>query len=235
MKRSVLCLLAAFFVASGGAVAASSGETEIMASGTGTVWVAPDVGNVNATIDTNAPTATDALDKNNQAYDYVVAALRGLGIARTDIALRSYNVSYNPPPRVMPPAPTGERYGYTVSRSFAVKVRDIGKTGTVTDACIGAGATAINNVGFTLGDPDAWRPQAIAAAVLVARKNAEMVARAASLHIVGIKSIEILGASYPGPGGQMIARATAKNSAFDQGSIDVEATVTVIYLAQPSP
>ncbi len=235
MKRFFPCLVAAFFIVSAGAVAAGSGETEIMASGTGTVWVAPDVGNVNAAIDTNAPTAADALDKNNQAYDHVVAALRGLGIARSDIALRSYNVSYNPPPKVVPPAPTGERYGYTVSRSFAVRVRDIGKTGTITDTCISAGATAINDVGFTLGDPDAWRPQAITAAVLAARKNAEIVAKAAALHIVGIKSIQILGASYPGPGAQMMARTAAKNSEFDQGSINVEATVTVIYLAQPSP
>jgi uncharacterized protein len=233
MKRSFLCLLAAFLVAGGGAVAAGSGNTEISAPGTGSLWFAPDLATVSAGIDTNAPTAAEALGKNNQTYDRIVAALRGLGIARDDVALLSYNVSYNPPPQIVPPVVTGERYGYTVSRAFMVKVRDIGKAGIITDACISAGASAINGVAFSLGNPGAGRAQAIAAAVADARKNAEALAKAASLHIVGIKSIELLNASSYAPGPQMLARGPAKSTAFDQGNVAVEATVTVVFIAQP--
>ena len=42
---------------------------------------------------------------------------------------RAYNVNYNPPPKAIPPTSNGERYGYTVSRGFSVKVRSIGKAG----------------------------------------------------------------------------------------------------------
>jgi uncharacterized protein len=229
MKRTVLCLLAAFLLA-GDCAAAAGSATEITASGTGSLWLAPDLATVSAGIDTNASTATEALAKNNATYDQIVNALRGLGVARNDIALLSYNVSYNPPPQIVSP---GERYGYTVSRAFLVKVRDIGKTGSVTDASVSAGATTINGVAFSLGNPEAGRAQAITAAVADARKNAEVLARAASLHIVGIKSIELLNASSYGPGPQMLARAPLKSTAFDQGNVNVEASVTVVFIAQP--
>lgn len=232
MKRSLLCLLTAFLLVSGGAVAAGSGDTEITASGSGSLWFAPDLATVSAGIDTNASSAAEALAKNNQTYDRIVGALRGLGIARDDVALLSYNVSYNPPPQITPPAASGERYGYTVSRAFMVKVRDIGKAGTVTDTCVSAGASAINGVAFSLGNPGTGRAQAIAAAVADARKNAESLAKAASLHIVGIKSVE-LNASYYAPGPQMLARGATKSTAFDQGNVAVEATVTVVFIAQP--
>ncbi|MFY9718368.1 MAG: SIMPL domain-containing protein [Candidatus Cybelea sp.] len=233
MKLSFLCLLTAFLLVSGGAVAAGSGDTEITASGSGSLWFAPDLATVSAGIDTNAPTAAEALAKNNQTYDRIVAWLRGLGIARDDVALLSYNVSYNPPPQVAPPVASGERYGYTVSRVFMVRVRDIGKAGTVTDACVSAGASAINGVAFSLGNPGTGRAQAIAAAVADARKNADALAKAASLHIVGIKSVELRNASSYAPGPQMLARGAAKSTAFDQGNVAVEATVTVVFIAQP--
>lgn len=233
MKRSFLCLLTVFLLVSRGAVAAGSGDAEITASGSGSMWLAPDLATVSAGIDTNAPTAGQALARNNQTYDRIVAALRGLGIARDDVALLSYNVSYNPPPQIAPPVASGERYGYTVSRAFMVKVRDIGKAGTVTDACVSAGAGAIDGVAFSLGNPEAGRAQAIAAAVADARKNAEALAKAASLHIVGIKSIELRNASSYAPGPQMLTRGAAKATAFDQGNVAVEATVTVVFIAQP--
>lgn len=232
MKRTFLWLLAAFLAGGSGAVAGPPSVTEITASGTGSLWLAPDLATVSAGIDSNASTATEALAKNNQTYDQIVVALRELGIARNDIALLSYNVSYNPPPQLASPNP-GERYGYTVSRAFLVKVRDIGKTGNVTDACVGAGATTINGVAFSLGNPEAGRAQAIAAAVADARRNADVLARAAGLHVVGIKSVELLNASTYGPGPQMLARAPAKSTAFDQGNVNVEASVTVVFIAQP--
>ena len=56
--------------------------------------------------------------------------------------------------------PGGERYGYTVSREFNVKVRDIGKAGRVADACTSSGATSINGVTFGLADSSGARSEA---------------------------------------------------------------------------
>jgi uncharacterized protein YggE len=231
MKRTFLCLLVAFVAASHCALGAQTGETEITTSGTGSVSLPPNVATVNAALDTSADRADDAVAQNNRVYDRIVGALEQLGIARSDIALASYYVSYNPPPSPAQPAgSTGERYGYTVSRSFTVKVGEIGKAGTVSDACLGAGATSINGVSFGLADPSGARAQAIAKAVADARASAQALARTAGLRILSIKSIE-LGPSGVGPQ-PLMARAAAP-TAFDQSNVNVTLSVTAVFLAAP--
>jgi hypothetical protein len=179
MKRTLLCLLAMFFLSGSFAAAARPGMTEITTSGTGTVSLSPDIATVRAALQTNAPSANDAISQNNAIYGRIVAGLSKLGIARVDVALDYYNVRYNPRPQVMPAGPTGEQYGYTVARTFQVTVRKIAMAGTVTDACIDAGATEINGVAFGLSDRVAARAQAITKAIADARANAETIARSA--------------------------------------------------------
>src|SRR5262249_3754466 len=145
MKRAFICLLATLAIVTTAASAATT--TEIAASGTASVSLPPNQATVNASVETNAATADEALAQNNAIYDRIVSSLAKLGIARNDITLSYYNVNYNPPPKTNI-ASNSERYGYTVSRNFAVVVRSIGKTGTVSDACLGAGATAISGVNF---------------------------------------------------------------------------------------
>ncbi len=232
MRLSFICLLVVFALGIVGPTAAQAATTEISASGTGSVSVPPNAATVNPSIETNAQSATDAIAENNARYDRIIAALTKLGIARGDIALTSYNVSYNPPPAVAPANPTGERYGYFVSRSFAVKVREIGLAGRVSDASIAAGATAINGVSFGLSDSSAARAQAIAEAVAAARKSAEMLARAAALRIVALKSIELASGEVAGPVPMVMARASAPTQ-FDQSNVNVRVTVSAVFLAEP--
>ncbi len=234
MKRTFICLLAALAVATARAVAAQPGATEITASGTGSVSLPPDIATLDAGIETNAANAADAISQNNARYDRIVGALVKLGIARDDVALTYYNVSYNPPPRVAPPNPTGERYGYTVSRNFTVKVHEIASAGRVSDACISAGATAINGVSFGLSNPATARREATSKAVAEARANAEAVASAAGMRIVAIKSIDLGGGvSGPVPMMRMAAAAPAPPTQFDQSNVNVTVSLSMVFLAEP--
>ncbi len=233
MKRTFLCLLGALAFATSAAPAAPLAGTEITAGGTGSVSMPPNVATVTAAVETNAQNADDAISQNNTTYNRVVAALEKSGVARGDISLAYYNVSYSPPPQVMPPNPTGERYGYTVARNFSVKVRQIGNAGRVSDACMSSGATAINGVSFGLSDPAAAREQATAKAVAAARTNADAIARAAALRIVGIKSIELTG-EPSGPVPLMRAAAMpAVPTQLDQSSVNVTVSVSVVFVATP--
>ncbi len=232
MKRTFLCLLGAFALATGGAFADPTG-TQITAGGTGSVSMPPDVATVTAAVETSSQNAGDAISQNNAAYNRVVTALEKSGVTRDDIALAYYNVSYNPPPQVTPPNPTGERYGYTVSRNFSVKVRQIGDAGRVSDACMSSGATAINGVSFGLSNPAVARERATANAVAAARANAEAIARAAALRIVGIKSIAVINEPF---GPVPLMRAAAVPSAptqFDQSNVNVTVSVSVVFVAEP--
>lgn len=234
MKRTFFCLLIAVAASTAGASAAQSGVTEITASGTGSVSIPPDMATVSAAVETNAARAEEAVSQNNQIYDRTVAALQKLGIARGDVTLAYYNVNYNPPPKVMPPASNGERYGYAVSRTFSVKVRSIGKAGAVSDACIAAGATSINGVSFGLSDPSAARAQAIAKAEADARNAAEAMARTANVRIVSVKSIELQNGGTAGPPVPMGAMARAATpTVFDQSNVSVSVWVTVVFIAEP--
>lgn len=232
MKHLLLCLLGVLAVASAPASADTPpGTTEIRVSGTGSVTMQPDVANVVAAIETNAPAAGDAVAQNNAIYERIVAAVMKTGVARSDITLVSYNMNYNPKPRIVPPNPGGERYGYTVSRSFGVKVRDIANAGRVADACSGSGATSINDVSFGLADPSAARARATVKAVADARSNADALAAAAHLRVVSIKSVDLGGSGVsPQPLMRMAANAPTQ---FDQSNVNVSVSVSATFLAQP--
>ena len=231
MKRTFICLLAALALTMAEGTAAQASPTEITASGNGSVSLAPDMATINATVETNAENGDGAISSNNAIYDRVLASLTKTGVARGDIALTYYNVSYNPRPAAGPVNP-GERYGYTVSRSFAVKVRDIGAAGRVSDACIGAGATAINGVSFGLSNPNAARAQAIAKAVGEARTNADALARAAALRIVSMKSLELSAPEVSAVPLGAMARMAAPTQ-FDQSNVNVAVSVNAVFLAEP--
>lgn len=150
-----------------------------MASGTGSVSLPPDMATVDAAVETNAENANDAISRNNAIYNRIVDALVRAGAARSDITLAYYNVNYNPRSSGGAQNPSDERYGYTVSRNFTVKVREIGKAGAVSDASMANGATRINGVSFGLSDPSAAQAEATARAVAQARTNATALAQAA--------------------------------------------------------
>jgi uncharacterized protein YggE len=210
--------------------AIAAGTTEITVSGTGSVALTPDTATVSASVETNADNAARAVSDNNVRYDRVVTALEHAGIARSDITLSYYTVNYSPKPQT--PSP-GDRYGYTVRRQFDVKVREIGKAGTVVDACTGAGATGIDNVSFGTADPNAGRAEAIRRAVADARTTADAIAAAAGLHVTGIESIGQGGAEFRPMPMMRMAAAPAAPTTFDQSNVNVSTTISVTFTAQP--
>jgi uncharacterized protein YggE len=210
--------------------AIAAGTTEITVSGTGSVALTPDIATVSASVETNADNAARAVSDNNVRYDRVVAALERAGIARSDITLSYYTVNYSPKPQT--PSP-GDRYGYTVRRQFDVKVREIGKAGTVVDACTSAGATGIDNVSFGTADPNAGRAEAIRRAVADARTTADALAAAAGLHVTGIESIGQGGAEFRPMPMMRMAAAPAAPTTFDQSNVNVSTTISVTFTAQP--
>jgi hypothetical protein len=219
-------------------VALPAQSTAISVAGTSTVTMVPDEATVNASIVTTADSASQAVSQNNSRYDAIVAAVARTGVKRDDIALTYYNVNYVPRPNPMPPNPGPyDRYGYTVTRTFAVKVRAMDRAGAVVDAATSAGATNIEGVTFGLANPERARSQATRNAVKDARTKAEDLARAAGLRITGIQRMESGG--EPGIIRPMMmakeatAAAPAVPTQFDPGNVTVTANVTVVFSAGP--
>ncbi len=212
--------------------ARSSSAAEITVTGEGSISLIPDTATVYASVETNAEGAVDATSQNNQIYDRVVAAVTKTGVARDDITLAYYNVNYVARPKVAPPAPDSTRYGYTVTRSFAIKVRNMNNAGTVVDALTSAGVSNIGGVSFGLADPSKARSQATNLAVADARSKAELLANAAGLHITGIRKISMGGGAVQ-PLYRTMAAAVPAPTAFDSGDVTVNENVTVVFAAAP--
>jgi uncharacterized protein len=211
--------------------------THITVSGEGTVVVTPDQATVRAAIESTADRAQDAVSQSNATYTRVVDAALAQGVARNDVSLAFYNVFYNPRPTVsagenVPPG----NYGYTVTRAFDVKVRDVNKAGAVVDALTQAGVTRIESVAFTASDPSRARSAATAKAMADARAKAQDVAHAAGLTITGIASVVFGGAPVVQPMVRAMTASAAEigtPTTFDQGTVNVTVNLTVEFLAAP--
>lgn len=234
MNRQLVSLALVFASATGIASAAPA-PTQISVGGYGSVSMVPDEATVNAQIQTAASTSSAAVSENNQRYERIVAAIIRTGVKRDDVTLSYYNVSYQPKPNPMPANPDPyARYGYTVTRSFAIKVRQMDRAGAVVDAATAAGATSIEGVSFDLSKPESARAKATREAVADARTKAEELAAAAGLHITGIASISLEGAPSVRPLAMAKTMAgPAAPTAFDTGSVNVTSNVTVIFSATP--
>lgn len=234
MKQLLVPFALCFAAVTGFAGAAQS--TTISVVGNATVTMVPDQATVNASVITTASSASGAVSENNARYDAVTAALVRAGVRRDDVTLTYYNVNYVPRPNPMPPNPSPyDRYGYTVTRSFAVTVRSIERAGTVVDAATAAGVTNVDSVSFGLANPERARAQAARKAVEDARAKAEDLANAAGLRITGIRSIELEGA--PGIVRPMVMAKEATTvqapTVFDAGNVNVTSNVNVTFSAAP--
>ena len=235
MNRT-LVLLAILLISTSVGASAATTVTHITVSGEGTVALVPDQATIRASVITNSDSAENAVSQNNTIYAHLVDAAVATGVTRDDVTLAYYNINYVPPPRPAPGevAPTGQ-FGYVVSRSFDVKVRSVGKAGTVVDALTKAGITNVESVSFGVTDPSRARASATSKAMADARAKADEIARAAGLRVIGIDQISYGGAIRP-PVPMMRTMAVGAASAptvFDSGNVNVTADLTVVFLAQP--
>ncbi|MHB8145723.1 MAG: SIMPL domain-containing protein [Vulcanimicrobiaceae bacterium] len=235
--RIIALLLATLMLGPSAAAAAGTlAPAKIAVTGTGRLSMMPDMATINADVTTNAPTSAGAVEQNNATYNRILQALSKLGVARDDVTLSYYNLNYNPKPQVMPPQPSYQRYGYTVSRTFAIKIRAMKAVGNAVDATTAAGATQINGVQFGLANDAPARAKALTEAVADARGKALALAAAANLHLIGIESIGVQqGGFAPMPVMRMnvMPAPTAAPTTFDPSSVNVTVSVSIVYLAAP--
>src|SRR5262249_46155217 len=130
----------------------------ITMSGKGTVKSTPDKVMVSAGVESQAPTAKDALAKNIAAMTRVVDALKSAGIDPKDIQTTDFSV--NPqyedrddkkPPRIV---------GYSVDNMVYVTTHDKSRIGAVLDQLVQAGSNSIGGVYFSVDKPEELEKEA---------------------------------------------------------------------------
>lgn len=201
----------------------------VRASGQATVDATPDQAEVSIGVSNQQKTAQAAAADNANRTTAVVNAVKALVGHGDEVKTQQYSVN----PAYSYPKPGGSPVidGYNANNTVHVTLHDLASVGKVIDAAMQAGATNVNGVSFTLKNDEAVRQQALAMAAQKARANAEAIAKALGLRIVGVLEAQSGEASAVQPlyKPMMAARAMAAvaPTPIESGSVSVEATVTV--------
>ncbi|MDI7248111.1 MAG: SIMPL domain-containing protein [Bacillota bacterium] len=185
----MLIVLAVVIALSGRPGAAQENQKDgiLQVSGVGVVDVKPDLSRVTLGVETLAPTAREAQNRNNETTARVVKALQDLAIAEDDIITAGF--SLNPDYRYDTAKRQDVLIGYRSVHTMTVTVRDIKKIGPVIDALTEAGGNVVRNISFGIADESQFRDAALGKAVKDATRKAEAMARAAGVKLKGIATV----------------------------------------------
>ncbi len=165
---------------------------QITVVGKGEAKASPDTARVQLGVQTEAPSARQALTDNNGKMSALVAKLKELGVANQDIQTSNISIypRYDHDGR--------EVLGYQVHNTVTVKIRSVGQTGDLLDQVVDAGANNMSGISFMIEDPKALEQQAREQAIADARTRAEAMAKAAGASVGQIISIsENIGTAPP--------------------------------------
>lgn len=203
--------------------------TTLNLSAFGESKVTPDLATITLGVQTDGPTAAQALSANAAQMTKVVAALKKAGIAERDIQTSTLNVNpqyvyvQNEPPKLN---------GYQASNQVTIQVRDLARLGQTVDATVNAGATNVGGISFGLQDPKAAEDAARLEAVKALQAKADLYAQATGYKIVRLVNLGEGGGYTPAPPMPMYAmakREMADSSPVSAGELKVRVDVSATY------
>lgn len=184
-------------------------------SGTGKVYLTPDIAYVNLGVHTEGANAAETVADNNTQSARIIDALKKFGVDEKDIQTVNFSI-YPQTQYDMEGKPTGE-IRYMVDNTVAVTLRDISKVGDLLDAAVKAGANNVYGIQFDVADKSQALSDARKAAVQNARALAEELAAAAGVSLGAVQTINMYGGSAP-----IIVEAKMADASFAAGSVPVQ-------------
>jgi uncharacterized protein len=176
--RSAVFLIAVLLAAPALAQTAADFPPAISVTGEAQISVPPDIAFVDAGVATDARTAREASEANNNAMAKVFAALKAANVDARDIQTSRLSLQPQYAPNRTGPSPV---VGYRASNRVTVRIHDVSKVAGVIDTLVGAGANDIGNVTFEVSQASKLLDDAREKAIADARRKAEIYARAAGV------------------------------------------------------
>jgi uncharacterized protein len=216
----------------------SSQTTTLTVDGRAEISVDPDRAVVRLGVNAEGADAVAAQNQVNRTMAVILEAMQGLAIA--DRAIRTEQLWLNPVYSSGRPRPDGTSdepriIGYRAGNVISIQLDDLERIGNVIDAGIRAGANQLQGVTFMVRDREAARNSALQDATHNARAQAESIAAAMEMRIVGVRDI-IVGGADVRPVAVMQDMMRMESLAATQvrpGQVDVSASVTVTYRLAP--
>jgi uncharacterized protein YggE len=170
---------------------------QIVVSGRGEVQVAPDRAQVQVGMETQAKTAALAAQENNRKQTAILAAIRALGIAASQIQTLNYSVM--PIQRYDAKTQRAVIDGYQVSNIVQVVTDKIEQAGPIIDGALTNGGNRVAGLDFLVKDRAKAQDAALTQAVESARRQAEVAAKAAGGQIAELLELTINDYGQPQP------------------------------------
>ncbi len=222
MKKTILIITAALITILGltacaGPVVSTVPQIRTLnASGTGEVYMVPDVAYINIGVRVDADEVSEALSKNNIQANEIADALKSLGVEQKDIQTSNFNVypmtDYGMDGQVT------RRY-FVVENTVYVTVHDLNSLGSLLDAVVRSGANTINGISFDVLDKEAAIAQARDMAIENAREQAKAIAESAGVKLGELQSVNVWVSSGTTP----VYAAKGVGGAMDASSVPVAA------------
>lgn len=228
MKRFFAVVLMLAMLLSCAAMAESA---VLKVRGSGVVSVSADVARVVLGVREQSDDVRAAQASVNEKINAIYAALVEAGIESKDIGTESIyiyaNYDYS----------NGEERltGYTASNSISVTTTQIDKVGEYIDLAFAAGANTLDTVNFFSRDNAEAQEEALELAVQNAFEKAEVIANAAGMKIISVKSFDETEEHYYSDSGAKYSNARAEGAAMDQStmvqasSLQISASVLVKF------
>ncbi len=164
----------------------------ITVTGSGQVFLSPDIANISIGVHTEGKDATEAVADNNAQAQEVVETLKSMGVAEKDIQTANFSIyprqEYDDRGRVID-------ITYVVENTVRVTVRDLDKIGELLNAVVESGANNIYGIQFDVEDRVSAHSEARKGAVDNARAVAEELAQASGVKLGQVQSITVFGST----------------------------------------
>jgi uncharacterized protein YggE len=210
----------------------TSTEKLIYTSTTGEVLAPPDQVEISLAVQTENANAQMAQQNNADLMASTIAALEHAGIPQDKIKTTGYSIYlvYDDTGSIL-----GQKVKlYRVTNTLLITLTDTSRAGEILDLAVANGVNQVNSISFTLNETQqkTLRSDALKDAMARSRADADTVASASSLTIVGIKEITVSGGYYPvAIADYRLSDETLKVvTPLVPGDVTVTASVSVTYL-----
>ncbi|MCR4734255.1 MAG: SIMPL domain-containing protein [Treponema sp.] len=196
----------------------------ITVSGSGTVYVKPDVLSLKFLVRTVEWNVNLAAEKNATATTNVINAVKEIGVDEKDISTVDYKISQdnsnNYPGR------------YTVVNTISVLIRNTQNTGNIIDAAIRNGANGLTDYEYLITDETTATRQARTLAIQNAQDAASLLAGASGCRTDAVLDIQENGSYKTSAKMLMDSEISNTITPIMEGSVGITANVTITYSLQ---
>ncbi|MDO8664635.1 MAG: SIMPL domain-containing protein [Candidatus Liptonbacteria bacterium] len=197
----------------------------------GKTTVSPDIAEVSFSVVSQGANPEKLSSANNDKMSAVIDNIKSNGVDEKNIKTTDYDLQ----PNYSYDKNTGRSYiyGYTLTQTVLVKIRDLKKVATVIGGVTPLGVNQMGNVSFQVEDPEKFLGEARAEAFLKAKTKAEEIAKASGVKLGKIVGVaEYQNSPMPYYKGAAIGMGGAEATSvptIEPGTQELKLNVSVTY------